>query len=222
VEIRRSFHVTKLRRWQSSPRPVGPDGASLSRMRLQVGVSPGSPRGRQPSFAIGEQRMCDAGFPDRIRERSVAVLPRGRRGRLRNRCGIRVLTQAAKLIRTHRGKLVVTQLSRRILKGEQYGPLQALLFHVAFWRLNLAYFDGYPLDSWPQSEVGVILWSRFRHRHTIGCRGRHSRGFARLPDRRSGVAMGLWFQRHGGTNSPTIGLVRDLGNREPEGGRRPS
>ena len=37
--------------------------------------------------------------------------------------------------------------------------MQALLFHVAFWRLNLAYFDGYPLDSWPQSEVGVILWS---------------------------------------------------------------
>jgi hypothetical protein len=22
-----------------------------------------------------------------------------------------------------------------------------------------SYFDGYPLDSWPQSEVGVILWS---------------------------------------------------------------
>ena len=28
-----------------------------------------------------------------------------------------------------------------------------------FWHLNLAYFDGYPLNSWPQSEVGVILWS---------------------------------------------------------------
>ena len=25
--------------------------------------------------------------------------------------------------------------------------------------MNLAYFDGYPLDSWPQSQVGVILWS---------------------------------------------------------------
>jgi len=25
--------------------------------------------------------------------------------------------------------------------------------------MNLAYFHGYPLDSWPQSEVGVILWS---------------------------------------------------------------
>jgi len=46
-----------------------------------------------------------------------------------------------------------------MLAAEQHGPLQALLFHVALWHMNLAYFDGYPLDSWLQSEVGVILWS---------------------------------------------------------------
>ena len=72
---------------------------------------------------------------------------------------VRILTQAAKLIRTHRGKLVPTQLGRRLLAAEQHGPLQAVLFHVAFWRLNLAYFDGCPLDSWPLTQVGVILWS---------------------------------------------------------------
>jgi hypothetical protein len=72
---------------------------------------------------------------------------------------IRVLMQAAKLLRTHRGKLVVTPLARRILKGEQHGPLQALLFHVAFWRLNLSYFDRHAVASWPQNEVGVVLWS---------------------------------------------------------------
>jgi len=72
---------------------------------------------------------------------------------------IRILTQAAKLSRTHRGKLLPTPLGRRILAAEQHGPLQALLFHVALWHMNLAYFDGYPLDSWPQSEMGVILWS---------------------------------------------------------------
>src|SRR5438034_3459144 len=72
---------------------------------------------------------------------------------------IRILTQAAKLSRTHRGKLLPMPLGRRMLAAEQHGPLQALLFHVALWHLNLAYFDGYPLDSWPQSEVGVILWS---------------------------------------------------------------
>jgi hypothetical protein len=72
---------------------------------------------------------------------------------------VRILTQAARLIRTHRGKLLPTPLGRRMLAAEQLGPLQALLFHVALWHMNLAYFDGYPLDSWPQSEVGVILWS---------------------------------------------------------------
>src|SRR6267142_1609531 len=59
---------------------------------------------------------------------------------------IRILTQAAKLIRTHRGKLIPTPLGRRMLAAERHGPLQALLFHVALWHMNLAYFDGYPLE----------------------------------------------------------------------------
>ena len=72
---------------------------------------------------------------------------------------IRILTQTAMLFRTYRGKLVATPLGRKILNGEQHGPLQALLFHVAFWRLNLGYFDRYAVDTWPQNEVGVVLWS---------------------------------------------------------------
>jgi hypothetical protein len=72
---------------------------------------------------------------------------------------IRIVTQAAKLLRTHRGKLMPTPLGRRMLTAEQHGPLQALLFHVALWHINLAYFDRRPLDSWPQSDVGVVLWS---------------------------------------------------------------
>jgi len=72
---------------------------------------------------------------------------------------IRILTQAAKLLRAHRGKLIPTPLGRRMLALEQHGPLQALLFHVAFWHLNLAYFDRYAIDSWPLTQVGVILWS---------------------------------------------------------------
>src|SRR5271168_3564653 len=72
---------------------------------------------------------------------------------------IRILTQAAKLLRTYRGKLVATPLGRKILNGEEHGPLQVLLLHVAFWRLNLGYFDRYAVDTWPQNEVGVVLWS---------------------------------------------------------------
>ena len=72
---------------------------------------------------------------------------------------VRLLTQAAKLLRPHRGKLVPTPLGRRMLAVKQHGPLQAVLFHLAFWHVNLAYFDGYPIDSWPLTQVGVILWS---------------------------------------------------------------
>jgi hypothetical protein len=72
---------------------------------------------------------------------------------------VRILAQAAKLLQTYRGKLIPTPLGRRMLASEQHGPLQALLFHVAFWHVNLAYFDRYMLDSWPQSQVGIILWS---------------------------------------------------------------
>ena len=72
---------------------------------------------------------------------------------------VRFLTQAAKLLRTHRGRLVPTRLGKRMLALEHHGPLQAVLFHVAFWHLNLAYFDRYALDSWPLTQVGVILWS---------------------------------------------------------------
>jgi hypothetical protein len=72
---------------------------------------------------------------------------------------VRVLMQATKLFRTHRGRLVPTRLGKSIVVKEQYGALQALLFHIAFWHLNLGYFDRNPLDSWPQGDVGVVLWS---------------------------------------------------------------
>src|SRR5262245_20530389 len=29
----------------------------------------------------------------------------------------------------------------------------------AFWRVNLGYFDRYAVDTWPQNEIGVVLWS---------------------------------------------------------------
>jgi hypothetical protein len=72
---------------------------------------------------------------------------------------VRVLTQAAKLFRTHRGKLVPTRLGKSIIAKERYGALQALLFHVALWHINLSYFDRRPLDFWPQNDVGIVLWS---------------------------------------------------------------
>ena len=72
---------------------------------------------------------------------------------------IRVLAQATKLFRAQHGKLIPTRLGKSMLAERRHGALQVLLFHIAFWHLNLGYFDRNPIDSWPQSDVGVVLWS---------------------------------------------------------------
>jgi hypothetical protein len=72
---------------------------------------------------------------------------------------VRVLLQGTKLVRRHRGKLVVTRLGKGMLVPDRHGALQALLFHIALWHLNLGYFDRNPIDSWPQSHTGIVLWS---------------------------------------------------------------
>jgi hypothetical protein len=72
---------------------------------------------------------------------------------------VRVLAQATKLFRARHGKLMPTRLGKSMLVEKRHGALQALLFHIALWHLNLGYFDRNPLDSWPQNDVGVVLWS---------------------------------------------------------------
>lgn len=72
---------------------------------------------------------------------------------------VRVLMQTAKLLRTHRGKLLPTRRGKQTVLGEQRGTLQAVLFHLAFWHMNLGYFDRNPLEFWPQSHMGIVLWS---------------------------------------------------------------
>jgi len=72
---------------------------------------------------------------------------------------VRVLIKEAKLLRARRGKLVATRLGKDIVSKEQHGALQAVLFHLGFWHLNLGYFDGIQIESWPQSFIGVVLWS---------------------------------------------------------------
>jgi hypothetical protein len=72
---------------------------------------------------------------------------------------VRMLLQATKLMRKNRDKLVPTGLGKKMLAPEQRGALQALLFHITFWHLNLGYFDRNPIESWPQNDVGIVLWS---------------------------------------------------------------
>jgi hypothetical protein len=72
---------------------------------------------------------------------------------------VRLLLQETKLVRKRRDKLLLTRLGNKLLAPEQCGALQALLFHIALWRLNLGYFDRNPIESWPQNDIGVVLWS---------------------------------------------------------------
>lgn len=72
---------------------------------------------------------------------------------------VRLLLEATKLVRRRRDKLMPTRLGKKMVATEQQGALQALLFHVALWHVNLGYFDRNPIDLWPQNEVGVVLWS---------------------------------------------------------------
>jgi hypothetical protein len=72
---------------------------------------------------------------------------------------VRILVQTAKLIRRQREKLMLTRLGKQMLVPERYGALQALLFHIALWHLNLGYFGRSSVPSWPQNDVGVVLWS---------------------------------------------------------------
>ncbi len=72
---------------------------------------------------------------------------------------VRILAQAATLVRAQRGKLVATPLGKSMPSDERQGSLPAILFHIAFWRMDLGYFGRGLLGSWPQADIGIVLWS---------------------------------------------------------------
>jgi hypothetical protein len=72
---------------------------------------------------------------------------------------VRQLAQAATLVRAQRGKLVATPLGKSMLSDARQGSILAILFHLAFWRMDLGYFGRGLLGSWPQADAGVVLWS---------------------------------------------------------------
>jgi hypothetical protein len=72
---------------------------------------------------------------------------------------VRLLAQAATLAGAKRGKLVATPLGKSMLSDDRQGSLLAILFHIAFWHMDLAYFGRGLLASWPQADIGIVLWS---------------------------------------------------------------
>ena len=37
--------------------------------------------------------------------------------------------------------------------------MTAILLHLAFWHMDLGYFGRGLLGSWPQADIGIVLWS---------------------------------------------------------------
>jgi hypothetical protein len=72
---------------------------------------------------------------------------------------VRQLAQAATFVRAQRGKLVATPLGKSMLSNARQRSLLAILFHIAFWHSDLGYFGRGLLGSWPQADVGIVLWS---------------------------------------------------------------
>jgi hypothetical protein len=72
---------------------------------------------------------------------------------------VRLLAKAATLMRAQRSKLVATPLGKSMLSDARQGSLLAILFHIAFWLTDLGYFGRDLLGSWPQADIGIVLWS---------------------------------------------------------------
>ena len=71
---------------------------------------------------------------------------------------LRTLAETAGLVEQDRGKLRAAQQGRE-LAGSQGRALQAILFHLTFWHMNLAWFGRGMFDRWPQEQIGLVLWS---------------------------------------------------------------
>ena len=54
---------------------------------------------------------------------------------------------------------VLTAKGRTVLEANGGGELMARLFATEFGCINLGHWDGYPVATWPQTDIGVIAWS---------------------------------------------------------------
>jgi hypothetical protein len=72
---------------------------------------------------------------------------------------VRHVVQAGTLLRKHKGHLKVTPAGRRMMEESNLPALQALLFHITMWHLDLGYLSRGLHHGWPQHDAGIVLWS---------------------------------------------------------------
>jgi hypothetical protein len=72
---------------------------------------------------------------------------------------VRHIAEAAGLLRKSKGHLRTSPRGRAALDERNLPSLQALLFHLTMWHLDLSDFGRGLHGRWPQQDVGVALWS---------------------------------------------------------------
>lgn len=72
---------------------------------------------------------------------------------------LRVVAVDMRLLRRAGKSLVPTVKARKLLGTGGAGDLAAPLFELVFWRINLGRWDGCPVPSWPQGDIGIIVWA---------------------------------------------------------------
>ena len=76
---------------------------------------------------------------------------------------LRRMVQEAGLIERGARSFELTVLGRRMLEAGNRGALQALLFRVFFWHMDLSLFVGWLArrvpGRWPQNDIAVVLWA---------------------------------------------------------------
>lgn len=71
----------------------------------------------------------------------------------------RQVAELLRLVRKSKGHLKVAPRGRAVLEEANLPALQALLFHVVMWEVDLSDFGRGLHGRWPQGDIGVVLWS---------------------------------------------------------------
>ena len=72
---------------------------------------------------------------------------------------VRHVVQVGMLLRKRKGHLKTSPMGRRVIEEPNLRALQALLFRVAMWHLDMGYFSRGLHQGWPQRDAGIVLWS---------------------------------------------------------------
>ena len=76
-------------------------------------------------------------------------------------------SRAGTLLRKHKGHLKISPAGTTDDGGTEPAALQALLFHITMWHLDLGYLGRGLHHGWPQRDAGIVLWSLVDRRERL-------------------------------------------------------